>query len=109
MFKLISLSGDNIRLDEKAAGSMLTHACARSHTRIEGIIVLKDLITVICSDDEQDLPRQYNFTQLGKDVDCEDIFAAARSRYDNNFRTVGTFQLADGYWYLTEKTINNPK
>ena len=103
MFKLISLSGDNIRLDDQAAAEMVSHACSRSHTRVEGIITLDDRITLICSDDRTGSCRQYRFTALGSDAAEEDIFAAVRSRYDNNFRTIAAFRLDDGYWTLTEK------
>ena len=105
MFKLINLSGDELRLDEKGVSGMVTKACSRAGVYVEGIAVRSDAVTLICSDNADEETHLYRFTPLGKDVVDEGIFSELRTRYDNNFRTVGAFALADGYWTLTEKTL----
>ena len=104
MFKLINIAGDDLRLDDKSVAQMVTQSCRRSNVYVEGIAVRDDAVTLICSDDPESCERSYRFTSLGSAVD-EDIFAELRCRYDNSFRTVGAFFLADGCWTLTEKTL----
>lgn len=103
MFKLINLRGDSIRLDDKGVSEMVTDACRRAGVYVEGICTLDDEITLICSDHESDDVIAYRFTALGDDVVADDVYAVLRSRYDGNFRTVGAFRLADGFWTLTEQ------
>ena len=105
MFKLINLSGDELRLDEKGVSEMVTEACIRADVYVEGLAVRCDAVTLICTDNVDGKIRNYRFTPLGKDVVNEGVFSELRTRYDNNFRTVGAFALADGYWTLTEKTL----
>ena len=102
MFKLINIAGDDLRLDDKAVSLMVSESCRRAGVRVEGVAVRCDAVTLICSDNSSGEEFTYRFTSLGKVVD-EEIFAELRCRYDNNFRTVGAFALADGYWTLTEK------
>ena len=101
MFKLINIAGDELRLDDKGVSQMVTRACSRAGVYVEGIAVRKDAVTLICSDNTQ-AAKVYHFTALGGDATTEDVFFELRCRYDNNFRTVGAFALADGYWTLTE-------
>ena len=106
MYKLISLSGDNIRLAPEDVAEMVTRSCRRSASYIEGVAVRQDQVILIAGDAPDDAERVYRFTLLGSDVSEADLTAELRSRYDNNFRTVGGFQLADGYWTLTEKVLD---
>jgi hypothetical protein len=105
MFKLINIAGDELRLDDKGVSQMVTNACARAGVYVEGIAVGSDSVTLVCSDNSRDGQLSYRFTSLGGNAAAEDVFAELRCRYDNNFRTVGAFALADGYWTLTEKTL----
>ena len=105
MFKLINLSGDELRLDEKGVSEMVTKACSRADVYVEGIAVRSDAVTLVCSDNADGKVRSYRFTPLGENIVAEEIFSLLRARYDSDFRTVGAFALADGYWTLTEKTL----
>ena len=105
MFKLINLSGDELRLDEKGVSEMVTKACIRAGVYVEGLAVRRDAVTLICTDNVDGKIRNYRFTPLGKDVVNEGIFSELRTRYDHNFRTVGAFALDDGYWTFTEKIL----
>ena len=105
MFKLINLTGDELRLDEKGVSEMVTKTCARADVYVEGIAIRRDAVTLVCSGNIDGKMRSYRFTPLGKIVVDEEIFSLLRTRYDNDFRTVGAFALADGYWTLTEKTL----
>ena len=102
MFKLIEISGDTIRLDDVGTSSMVTAACARSGLRVEGAAVADDKITLICSENTVPESFSYRFTALSTFSEDE-LYPVLRSRYDNNFRTVSAFRLADGFWTLTEK------
>ena len=104
MFKLINISGDELRLDDKGVSGMVTHACNRSGIYVEGFAVRQDAVTLICSENLQNKKFSYRFTSLGRDIVDEDIFAELRTRYDHDFRTAAVFQLDDGWWTLTEKT-----
>ena len=103
MFKLINLRGDSIRLDDKGVSEMVTDACRRAGVYVEGVCTLDDEITLICSDYESDGDVLYRFTALGNNIAADDVYAVVRARYDGNFRTVGAFRLADGFWTLTEQ------
>ena len=105
MFKLINIAGDELRLDDKGVSEMLTRACSRADVYVEGLAVRSDAVTLICSGNLQNKKFSYRFTALGKDIVDEDIFAELRARYDHEFRSVSAFQLADGWWTLTEKTL----
>ena len=50
MFKLINLSGDELRLDEKGVSEMVTKACIRAGVYVEGLAVRRDAVTLICTD-----------------------------------------------------------
>ncbi len=105
MFKIINFSGDTIRLDDCGVSRSVTDACRRSGTSVEGIVALKDAVSLVCSENcDAQIRHEYRFTALGR-VSYEDICAILRCRYDNEFRTVGVFPLADGYWSLTEKIL----
>ncbi|MBE6366992.1 MAG: hypothetical protein E7052_03665 [Lentisphaerae bacterium] len=104
MFKLIEISGDELRLDESGVSAMVNRACNRTGLAVEGITVFADKIVLICSEKTFPGDLEYRFTALGE-VSAAEISAELRSRYDNNFRTAGAFHLADGYWTLTEKKI----
>ena len=103
MFKLINISGDELRLDDKGVSGILTNACSRANVYVEGFAVRSDAVTLICSENLQNEKFSYRFTSLGKDIVDEYLFAELRTRYDHDFRTVAAFQLADGWWTLTEK------
>ena len=105
MFKLINISGDELRLDDKGVSQMVTNACKRAGVYVEGVAVRCDAVTLVCSDNSPDKQLSYRFTSLGNSAADEDVFSEFRCRDDNNFRTVGAFYLADGYWTLTEKTL----
>ena len=105
MFKLINIAGDDLRLDDKGVSQMVTQSCRRAGVCVEGIAVRDDAVTLICSDNLDSEKSVYRFTPLGAEAGYEDIFAELRCRYDNNFRTIGAFFLADGCWTLTEKTL----
>lgn len=105
MFKLINISGDELRLDDKSVSQMVSQACARAGVYVEGIAARNDAVTLVCSDNFSNTEAVYRFTALGSNVSDEEIFSELRCRYDNSFRTVGAFALADGYWTLTEKTL----
>ena len=103
MFKLIALNGDTIRLDDKGVSEMVSHACLRSGTYVEGAVIQKDAVTLICTDAPDEAAYTYRFTPLALDTVCDDVYARLRERYDSSFRTVAAFQLADQWWTLTEK------
>ncbi|MBR7143584.1 MAG: hypothetical protein IKD10_01455 [Lentisphaeria bacterium] len=106
MFRLINISGDELRLDDKGVSGMVTHACNRSGIYVEGFAVRQDSVTLICSSKIRNGDLAYRFTFLGQDVINEAVFAEIRTRYDHDFRTVAVFQLPGGWWTLTEK-LNN--
>ena len=102
MFKIIDISGDDIRLDDRSVSDMITTACRRAGVYIEGIAVLNDRIALICSQNDSGCSYSYHLTRL-PEAGFEQLAAELRSRYDNHFRTVGAFELADALWTLTEK------
>lgn len=103
MFKLIALNGNTIRLDEKDVSEMVSNACRRSGTYVEGTVLRNDAVTLICTDAPDEAVYTYRFTPLALDTVCDDVYARLRERYDSSFRTVAAFQLADQWWTLTEK------
>lgn len=103
MFKLIELEGDTIRLDEQGAAEMVNRSCRRLGNYVEGVVVRRDAVTLICSDAPDDAVYTYRFTPLALDSSLDDVYARLRERYDGSFRSVAAFQLAGYYWTLTEK------
>ena len=103
MFKLIALNGDTIRLDDKGVSEMVSKACSRSGSYVEGVVTRPDAVTLICTDAPDEAVYTYRFTPLALDTVCDDVYARLRERYDSSFRTVAAFQLAKQWWTLTEK------
>ncbi len=106
MFKLITISGDTVRLDEEGVSAMLTHACDRpgQPLYIEGAAADGDALTLICtSRAAASAAPRYRLSQVGNYGAPASLTAELRTRYDAGFRTVAGFRLADTYWVLTEK------
>lgn len=104
MFRLVTFQGDTIRLDEKAVTESLNSLCRRQMLYVEGLAALDDQVTFICSDAPEGREDPcYSLTPVSGWGTLADLEADLRSRYDNGFRNVGAFKLADGYWLLSER------
>lgn len=100
MFRLITVSAAEIRLDEVAVSAMLTGACRRGGGLwIEGAAQEEGRVRFICTERPEEMGTPcYRLSRVGQELEAE-----LRTRYDAGFRTVAVFPLDDELWILTER------
>lgn len=100
MFRLITVSASEIRLDEVAVSEMLTEACRRGGGLwIEGTACEGGRVRFVCTERPEGMEAPcYRLSRVGQELEAE-----LRMRYDAGFRTAGVFPLDDELWILTER------
>lgn len=97
MHKIVKINIFDIRYDYKSASEIVNKACSRSNTmKVTGLSHLgNEIILSLESTKNNDV--KYIFSPFKSPASSE-IVAEIRSRYDNNFTFLGSFNIDNTTW-----------